>query len=342
MSVLAHVVDRGALAAEPAATQALAYILNSNPDIAKAFVGILGEAGIEFEPARIEAEQEHGEARPDLTIEDSNGHGRIFVENKFWAGLTPAQPVAYLQEMRQEPPSALLFIVPEQRMASVWNELEVRCDKAGLEWTDAPGGSAMTWARVGGKAMLIASWRYVLDKLLEAARARGHDDLRRDILQLQALTDRMDTEAFLPLRNDEVTDQETVRRLMNYIGLINGIVGKLVDNDLADVKGFMPAATFDYIRRYFRMHDKFELSLAIVFKVWRDHGISPLWLFPQTNTVNAFEMIRGSFTDMRTPNETLGIPIRLKIGVERESVIEDAAMQIEQIADALLKAVPNN
>ena len=41
MSVLAHVVLGGALQNEPAATQALAYILNSKPDIARTFVGML-------------------------------------------------------------------------------------------------------------------------------------------------------------------------------------------------------------------------------------------------------------------------------------------------------------
>ena len=122
---------------------------------------------------------------------------RVFVENKFWAGLTPAQPVSYLENLPEAPPSALLFIVPEQRVASVWNELKARCSEAGLEWADAPGGSTMT---LGCNTMLIASWRYILDKLLEAARAGG----QRDILQLQALTDRMDTEAFLPLRADAI------------------------------------------------------------------------------------------------------------------------------------------
>ncbi|MCY4503627.1 MAG: hypothetical protein OXE57_18985 [Alphaproteobacteria bacterium] len=338
MSVLAHVVLGGALQNEPAATQALAYILKSKPDIAKAFVEMLRDADIEFEPGRIEAELEHGDSQPDLTIHDNEGRARLFVENKFWAGLTDAQPVSYLDHLLEDPPSALVFIVPEQRISTVWHELRARCSDAGLEWKDAAGNRA----RVGGKTMLVASWKYVLETLLDAARSKGHDEVRADLLQLQALTNWTDSEAFLPLREDEVTDQEIVRRLMNYIGLINGIVNKLVDDGIADTKGFMPAATFDYIRRYFRTHDKFELSLAIVFKIWRDHGISPLWLVPQRGTVDAFEMIRGSFMDMRIPNEGPCIPIRLKAGVEQERVIEDAAAQIKRIADALQNTIPDS
>ena len=127
MSVLAHVVLGGTLQNEPAATQALAYILRSSPDIARAFVGMLQEANIEFDPGRIEAEQEHEEARPDLRIHDGDGRVRVFVENKFWAGLTDAQPVSYLEDLPEDLPSALMFIVPEQRVPTVWSELKERC-----------------------------------------------------------------------------------------------------------------------------------------------------------------------------------------------------------------------
>ena len=126
MSVLAHVVVGGSLQSEPAATQALAYILNRSPDIARAFIGMLREANIEFEPGHIKAELGHEDSRPDLTIHDADGRVRVFVENKFWAGLTDAQPVSYLRDLPKDPPSALVFVVPEQRATTVWNEPKVR------------------------------------------------------------------------------------------------------------------------------------------------------------------------------------------------------------------------
>ncbi len=187
MSVLAHVVLGGALQNEPAATQALAYILNSNPDIARTFVGMLRDADIEFEPGRIEAELEHEEAQPDLTIYDSEGSARVFVENKFWAGLTDAQPLSYLDHLPEDPSSALIFIVPEQRVSAVWRELRDRCDKAGREWADGSGNRSMECARVDGKAMSIISWKAVLEGLLHAARSGGYTTTGDDIVQLQGL-----------------------------------------------------------------------------------------------------------------------------------------------------------
>ena len=145
MSVLAHVVLGGALPGEPAATKALAFILNSSPDIARAFIGLIRGTNVEFEPGRIKAELEHEGSRPDLTIYDSDGHVRVFVENKFWAGLTEAQPVSYLRDLPNDPPSALVFVVPDLRVSAVWNELKIRCSQAELEWVDGSSDHTATW-----------------------------------------------------------------------------------------------------------------------------------------------------------------------------------------------------
>lgn len=100
---------KGSLPSEPAATQALAHILNASPDIARAFLGMLRQADIEFELGHIQAELGHEDICPDLTIHDDHGRVRAFVENKFWAGLTDAQPVSYLGDLPEDLPAALLF-----------------------------------------------------------------------------------------------------------------------------------------------------------------------------------------------------------------------------------------
>ena len=101
MSLLGYLIPRIASSGEePAATQALAYLLNASTDIAQAFVDTVGRSGIAaFTPGRIVAEEQHGDHFPDVTIRDADGAIRIFVENKFWAGLTDAQPVAYLDAL---------------------------------------------------------------------------------------------------------------------------------------------------------------------------------------------------------------------------------------------------
>ena len=345
MSVLAHVVV-GRLDNEPAATLALAYILNSSPAIARAFVGLLRHAGIEFEPGRIEAELALEDSRPDLTIHDSDGRVRVFVENKFWAALTPAQPVTYLKDLPEDPPSALVFVVPEQRVSAVWHELRERCRQEGLEETNASDSGSVKSAFVGRKTMMIVSWKVVLERLLDAARSSGHDTVKNDILQLQGLTSREDSTAFLPLRIDEVTDQETARRLINYVELIDQIINELVRAGAADTEGLSVSNTYHYAGKYFNIHadGRFESWLGIDLRAWRDEGVSPLWWRFRTNTGVArkhFEKIPELCSDVKTRDEGLFVPIRLKTGVERVRVISDAVAQMKRIADQVLKAVPN-
>ena len=348
MSVLAHVVLNSSLPSEPAATQSLAYILNASPDIARAFVGMLREADIEFEPAYIQAELGHEDSRPDLTIHDDHGRVRAFVENKFWAGLTEAQPVSYLGDLPENFPTALLFIVPQQRVTTVWSELKLRCCQAELKWENGHSTRTITWSRVGCKILLITSWTHVLEKLLNAAHSGGHDSIRHDILQLQVLTSRMDLEAFLPIRADELTDQETAHRLINYSTLIEDITRKLTDSGLADTQGLRPTHGWFSIGRYLRVHERFGLWLGIDFQVWCKAGVTPLWwrFFDNefSGVTGHFQTIRDLFDDVEYYEDTgnLYVPIRLKTGVERDTVVKDAAAQMTRIADMLLKKFPDS
>lgn len=347
MSVLAHVVLNGPMQGEPAATQALAHILNASPDVARAFVGMLRAADVEFDLGHIQAELGHEDGRPDLTIRDSQGRVRVLVENKFWAGLTGAQPVSYLSDLPDDVPAALLFIVPRTRLPTVWNELERRCSEASLEWEDGSGTGAVIWARVDRKVLLIMSWAHVLEGLLNAAHSGDHDDIRHDVLQLRGLTDRMDAEAFLPIRGDELTDQATARRMVNYGGLIEDITRQLRDRGIADTDGLRPSHGWTTIGRYLRVHGRFGLWFGIELEVWSEAGITPLWWTFDDNdwsgVAGRLPTVRTLFDDVQHYEDAgyLYIPIRLKTGVERDRVIEHVVEQMSAIADTLLEKFPD-
>ena len=147
-------------------------------------------------------------------------------------------------------------------MITVWNELKLRCRQKELAWEDCPVGSeadSVIWSQADHKALLITSWAYVLDGLLDATQSGGHDGIRRDILQLRDLTNRMDSEAFLPIRADEISDQETAHRLINYGDLIEDIVQYLIDIGLADIQGLRPTHGWYASGRYIKVHGHFGL-----------------------------------------------------------------------------------
>ena len=93
----------------------------------------------------------------------------MFVENKFDAELTPAQPVDYLRALDPRPASVLAFIAPEHRIDYLWEELKQKCDSAQLERGEESRTANRRRMRVDKRTMLVTSWRRVLDALQEAA-----------------------------------------------------------------------------------------------------------------------------------------------------------------------------
>lgn len=340
MNVLAHIVLNGPLSSEPAATLALAHILKS-PNIRNAFMEIL-PPDIRFECGSIKSEIGHGDARPDLTIHDSQGHVRVFVENKFWAGLTSAQPVDYLSKLSKERPTALLFIVPKQRVVTIWKELKQRCKEKGFEYGNEEEKPEITWCKVDSSILLITNWTHVLNILEKEAKSRQASDIHRDILQLQGLIEEVDSkEAFLPIDPEEITDQKTAHRLVNYLGLIGSITDKLRDKEY--IRASSSACSQPSIGRYLKWNseEKIDVWLGIRFDVWRDVGITPLWCHFVDKT---FEQLTGDsrridkdLKDLECRNDVgeggFWFPIRLKTGVDCDEVVEDAATKIKAIVD---------
>ena len=348
MSLLGYLIPRIASnGEEPAATQALAYLLNASTDIAQAFVDTVGRSGIAaFTPGRIVAEEQHGDHFPDVTIRDADGAIRIFVENKFWAGLTDAQPVAYLDALPDDASSGLVFIVPHQRMHGLWGELREKCSRNAVELANESTANNVTWARSGHRTLAITSWKHILGTLEQAAIDGGHSALRQDIVQLRGLTDQMNAGEFLPLREDEVTDVNVARRLTNYSELIEEVASRLQTDGVADTKGLRPSHGYTSAGRYLLLHARFGVWLGVDLLAWRDWGITPIWSEHNTNT--PFSGVEGKvrraeklFGEAHEADGWLYIPIRLATGVERDRVIDGVVLQMRSIADKFLQEFPD-
>lgn len=126
-SVLSHIVQkRLSRENEDVATEALAYILASSQTARGAMGSIL--QGVESEVPNLWFETQTSDAgiRPDMWGLDA-GVPRAFIENKFWAGLTDAQPVEYLRRLGANGrPSVLLVVAPEARQQALARELHQR------------------------------------------------------------------------------------------------------------------------------------------------------------------------------------------------------------------------
>ncbi len=204
----------------------------------------------------------------------------------------------------------------------------------------------ITWVRDGHRTLAITSWKHVLATLEYAAGAGGHAALQQDIVQLRGLTEEMNTGEFLPLREDEVTDANMARRMLNYIGLIEDVAGRLVTDGIAETnprsQGYSNYAT----GRYLNLHSRFRLWLGVDLERWRDGGITPIWTEHDTNSSDSgiqgkIRLAGKLFEGTQEVNGWLCIPIRLTTGAERDRVIDGTVRQIRSIAERFLKEFPD-
>jgi len=348
MSVLAHVISSSKLLKdEPAATQALAFILNQETALVGAIARMLH---IKFEPGQVVAEEADKGSRADLTIYDSEGKARILIENKFWGGLTDAQPILYIDKLPQEKESALVFIVPEKRMQTIWIELKYRCQGGGRKFQVNQEEGAVFLAKVTDnrnipKTLMMTSWGYALSQLSEQTASMGNESIKRDILQLCGLTKKMDHDAFLPIRACEVSDQQIARRIVNYVDLIDEITKKLESKEIAEVLKPSGSPNGYYFGQYFILHKKFLFWLGLSFKYWKSWGKTPLWLtFDKSKNTCHWSNGKPDYKRiekiLKEPiivkeGEYLCRPVLLKIASEQENVVRDAVSSIVEMAEKL-------
>ncbi len=329
MSLFAHIVSQN-LVPEPTATQSLAYILRSSSELAASLADLLWP-DVGFEVGHVESERSFADVRPDLTIFDSDGRHRIFVENKFWAGLTDAQPVQYLAALPDDVPSGLVFIVPMKRIPAIWNELKWR-SRDSLDLGNESSSDNVTRLQLGTRTLCATSWRHVLD-LLE--RVCPSDEQRRDVSQLRELARFGEADGFPPLRGEELSDVRIPSRTINYCRLVRPIVSELQSRGVARTKGLRPTHDWYHIGRYFSASHAFGCWLGVALVPWRDTGITPLWLrvhpTPFSNLGEHYHRLDESFRDIQERGNAKYLPIRLRTGVERDDVIRDAADQVQDI-----------
>src|SRR6266446_3116350 len=124
-TVFSHIVQkRLSQENENVATEALTFIVDSSEHARTGLMKLLRGIAPDLPSLRFRTQQTEGSARPDMWGLDG-GTPRVFIENKFWAGLTENQPVEYLRLLAQFPsPVALLVVVPEARLQTVWREFK--------------------------------------------------------------------------------------------------------------------------------------------------------------------------------------------------------------------------
>jgi hypothetical protein len=280
-TVFSHIIQkRFSSVNEDVATDALAYILESSPAARRGMQNLIAGCAATIPELTFKTQQTEGSIRPDMWgYAGTQPH--VYIENKFWAGLTDNQPVSYLKELAKcGTPSVLLVVAPEKRQLTLWRELQARLQAAGISIADdtPQGGNTHVVNTSAGPVMALTSWTALLSTL----EMQTVDDpaARNDISQLRALCEAADSEAFLPISAETLSDQRTPKLMLQLSDLVQGIVDKGVSKKVLFIDRLRPQSSAERIGRYSHFGEDRRVGswLGIHFRLWRSYGRTPLWV----------------------------------------------------------------
>ena len=349
-TLLAHVVLKLATHPENIAVEALGHILSSSAPTRLALGRMLQAGGADIGPIeRVETQVtgEEGE-RPDLVGFDAGGAKRLLIEAKFWAGLTESQPVAYLRQLPEDEPSALLFVAPAARTETLWPELRRRVWEAEDIALDPDSKKAgLVSATVGdNRRLMLTSWKALLGSMVVEATHAGDSRADVDIQQLLGLTQQMDQDAFLPLRPDEF-GPEFPRRMRGLRRLIDDATNRGTDGGWASVSGMKVTPQAWGYGRYVKLGSEDAWAgvwFGVNFNRWARQRSTPLWLafYDWSGTLDLVEVHnRVEPLQREDPPGVIDVsgrsyaPLYLPTGIEYDAVLDAVVARLKHIADLI-------
>ena len=263
---------------EDVATTSLQYIVSSDEVLNRAFTDILMEKlsvkseGVYQYRCQITGKSDEKE-RPDISGFDANGDEKILCESKFYAALTVNQPNTYLKRLIDENGLGLVFICPEPRKNSLWNEVTKRT-KSKYETVEITGECI----EINKIRMSIITWREILDRLSDVALKNNIDQM--DIKELRGYCDKLDSDAFIPFDEMDFGIENGIKQ-RRHTRLLDEVVTSLKNDKTLKVSTEKLKATpqLTGYTRYFRMKD-FCVSLVFDTTKWiNPHSfITPYWV----------------------------------------------------------------
>lgn len=352
-TLFGHLATRFAPSPENIAIEALGFILSRSP-AARASLTALAETGGLSLPSDLSfATQATAEddGRPDIEAYGADLRRYIVIETKFWAGLTINQPLTYAARLLPDAPGALIFVLPSARMVSLWTELTKRLKVGGYPVSSRRENQPELWsASLGdGHQFILVSWRHVLFSTLRQMEAAKESERIEDVKQLLGLCERMDTEAFLPFRSEELTGTDAASRYLQLCQIVYDVGEELLKLEGFDRKGLTPGGGLGFYGRYLRGHGT-TFYLAFDSAVWATHKYSPVWLrFDNHMPASHHDAVlaalrRGILSELGVPviaesNRRVFIPLFIPPGVERPDIINSVATQVAAIMDSIREHV---
>ena len=189
---------------------------------------------------------------------------------------------------------------------------------------------------------MLTSWTALLDRMTSRASTAEERHTESDIQQLRGFAEKMDEEAFLPLRPEEL-GPEIPRRLFNLENFVDHVFESLKHKESAADTTKSQSNTF--YGRYFILFGA-AAWFGLDRNQWAKVRDTPLWLqfnidfYKDWEGLTPFGQIRDNLRplELKTPPGLfevvpghLVIPIYLPFGVEQDAMRDAAVECIEEI-----------
>ncbi len=350
-SVLSHIVQKQFSGEyENIATEALAYIVQTNDRARGGLQKMLRGVKPDLPNLNFQTQQSEDNKRPDMWGFDS-GRPCLFIENKFWAGFTENQPVEYIKLLASlNRDGLLLMVVPAARQESAWREMLKRLSEVAIDYEEQkPTADIPRVVKTGlGPLLALTTWTKLLqsidDELADEPQARN------DLIQLKALCETAESDAFIPLSAEELTNQRQPAMISQLVKVIIKVHEIGLTEEFFSSEGVSAASTYERIGRYVKFPWASNVCawFGISFTLWKKHGGSPLWLiFNDSQYCRAPEVRRiiepwseseGVFTS--NENSSFYMVIEVPAGEDFDYVVRNILGQLKKIADKLKELPP--
>jgi hypothetical protein len=330
---------------ENVATEALAFIVDSSERARSGLMKLLRGIAPDLPALRFRTQQTDGSARPDMWGFDG-GTPRVFVENKFWAGLTVNQPVEYLRLLAQYPsPAVLLVVVPAARLETVWRELKKKLAEANVSTSNRNPSAKVPYvvAADSGPLLAITSWANVLSAI--EVEIRDEPQQTNDLLQLRALCDAADDDASGPFSSTELTNQRTPSFVLQLNSVVQRAVSAGVTAGILSVDRLRPMSSWERVGRYISFPTAMGVGawFGTDFRRWRERGATPLWLvFSASDFGRSLEVraVLQPWTEKQglecsVTADDFGVGIDVVPGEEQEHVVRSIVNRLSSVASEL-------
>ena len=326
-TLLAHLSWRFHPRMEEVAVAALVHILNRYPASREGLDELLErtvpDMRLSAQPFETEVSAPDG-TRPDVLQKGDDGKERLFIEAKFYASLTPNQPVPYLKRLPTKRVSALMLLAPSGRVKELWPELLRRLADNGMPYSDV--GFCCVAIDGTGKHLLITDWTRLLESMEERLKASqsGLAELR----QLSGLVQFAESRESKAARPGE----KLVRRVTE-IGNASGWL---------DTHGLNATPREYGYGRYARLGQRYELGvwLGVNSALDEERGSSHLWVHCEkwSNDDGRLwnERVRSALKDRMSANvKQEGDELWVAVVPEGGKGADDYAAALERIAGIL-------